>query len=104
MQSVLVATAPSSGFTYTPSCDAHHAPATFAVEFDDLDGEGRREVFCALCLGSGVDYAMNRSWFTPPTISRITPPLTWRCARCGEDPATCPVVDGRCVRGEQVAA
>jgi hypothetical protein len=101
--SLAVATSKSTTDVTRTVCDAHHAPVTFTVEFDDLDGEGRRETYCHACIGDGIDYAMGRAWFAPPTVSRIPAPLAWRCARCDGDPATCPVVDGRCVR-EQVAA
>lgn len=100
--SLAVATAKSTTGIAPAVCDAHHAPVTFAIEFDDLDGDGRRETYCHDCIGDGIDYTMGCVWFAPPVISRIPAPLTWSCARCGEDPKTCPVVNGRCVR-EQVA-
>lgn len=98
--SLLVATKNAQGITYAPTCDAHRAPASFAIEFEDFDGEGRRELYCRDCIADGIDYTATSAWFTPPTISRITvpTPLAWRCARCDGDPDTCPVVNGRCVR------
>jgi hypothetical protein len=100
MQSLVVATSSASGITYQPLCDAHRAAATFTIDFDDLDSDGRRELYCDHCIADGLRYSITRSWFTPPTVSRIAPtiPLEWRCARCGGDPKTCPVVAGRCAR------
>lgn len=104
VSTLLVATKNAQGINYAPTCDAHRVSATFAIEFEDLDGEGRRELFCTACVGAGMEYALTRAWFTPPTVSRITvpTPLAWRCAKCDGDPDTCPVVNGRCVR--EVAA
>lgn len=80
------------------TCAAHGVPATFAVDFEDFDGEAQRGVYCHACLGQGIDDATTRAWFGFPALSRIAPPLSWRCARCDGDPDTCPVRDGQCVR------
>lgn len=54
-----------------PRCAQHWRDGTFAVDYDDLDGRGRRDIACDECLSDVMRGALLAGSFSPPLVSAI---------------------------------